>query len=303
MSEKIKTKGKKRRSTHQDISSSTTSNNKPQHQEESHHAKHVKREDKVKKELPLKTDSHTSSTYLKELPVKSDPSGENSILIRVKASNPSPQDPIVVSFPAGLPSSLTSVSSSSRTRSVQFEDDNENSGTTQPPVFTWTKARQSSSKGRIIHGSDDTCTYISSNEGKGYDGRLTKFYTVLYHRPTATMTLIPSSEKGTVFAMEQSVTNYTDSKSLDFRNLSVAERRRMVFESFGSQKKKKVLRSQQANVVEMKSVVGAGEGMMKALGKQMSDHKMSESNLKVMEELKMKKDGDGDTKVGLILLS
>jgi len=59
-----------------------------------------------------------------------------------------------------------------------------------------------------------------------------------------------------------------------------------VFESFGSQKKKKVMRSQDANVVEMKSVVGAGEGMMKALGSQMEKGAVSESNRKVMEDLK-----------------
>jgi len=60
-----------------------------------------------------------------------------------------------------------------------------------------------------------------------------------------------------------------------------------VFESFGSQKKKKVLRSQDANVVEMRSVVGAGEGMMKALGKQMEGKGIvSESNKKVMEDLR-----------------
>jgi len=72
------------------------------------------------------------------------------------------------------------------------------------------------------------------------------------------------------------------------------ERRRMVFESFGSQKKKKVMRSQDANVVEMKSVVGAGEGMMKALGSQMEKGAVSESNRKVMEDLKS---GNMDSKV------
>lgn len=60
----------------------------------------------------------------------------------------------------------------------------------------------------------------------------------------------------------------------------------MVFESFGSQKKKKVMRSQDANVVEMKSVVGAGEGMMKALGSQMEGGAVSESNKRVMEDLR-----------------
>lgn len=86
------------------------------------------------------------------------------------------------------------------------------------------------------------------------------------------------------------MSDYTDSKSFDHRNMTMSERRRMVFESFGSQKKKKVMRSQDANVVEMKSVVGAGEGMMKALGSQMEMGAVSESNRKVMEDLKSNKD-------------
>lgn len=181
-------------------------------------------------------------------------------------------------------------------RTIRFEDDNEDDNgnlTSPPPVFTWTKARKSSSRGRLIHGSDDTCTYISSNEGRGHGGRLTKFYIGIYHKPTSTVKFIPASEKGTVFNMNQSVTSYHDSKGMDFRNLSIAERRRMVFESFGSQKKKKVMKSQQANIVEMRSVVGAGEGMMKSLGKQMDGNMMSESNMKVMEELKNQKDSSG----------
>lgn len=262
---------------------------------DSYPSKRIKNED-------FQKDPSLEKTATKQLLIKSDPAGNNSSQLRIEVSDSSPtSDPIVVSFPAGLPPSLTSTSSS-RPRSVHFDDEEETNNTSHPPIFTWAKVRKSSSKGRIIHGSDDTCTYISSNEGKGFDGRLTKFYVGLYHKPTSTLKLMPASEKGTVFALSQSVTSYSDSRSLDFRNLSVAERRRMVFESFGSQKKKKVLRSQQANVVEMRSVVGAGEGMMKSLGKQMDDNKMSESNLKVMEEFKNQKDGKEGGKVSLVLL-
>jgi len=195
--------------------------------------------------------------------------------LKVNVEDPdSAKNPVVVSFPAGLPSSMT-ISSND-----QEHDDS------SPPVFTWTKARQSAKKGRILHGSDHACTYSAMNAGRGSDGRLTKFYVAIYHKPTNTIKFIPSSEQGTVFSINQKVTSYHDSKSMDFRNLSVSERRRMVFESFGSSKKKKVLRSQDANVVEMKSVVGAGDGMMKALGSQIESGTVSESNKQVMEELK-----------------
>jgi hypothetical protein len=112
--------------------------------------------------------------------------------------------------------------------------------------------------------------------------------------------MVPASERGTVFALDQGVTSYQeDAKGMfDSRKLSLAERRRLVFEAFGSSKKKKVLRSQDANVVEMRSVVGAGDGMRIALGNQLDKSKglVSESNAKIMEEIRQGKDTNG--KVG-----
>jgi len=185
----------------------------------------------------------------------------------------SAKDPIVVSFPSGLPMSL------------QAGDEKSKSSSSSPaPTFTWAAARKAASKGRILYGTDDTCTYTAMNDGRGHDGRLTKLYVGIYHKPTHTVQFIPSSEKGTIFAMNQMVTDYEDAKSLDFRNLSMNERRRMVFETFGSNKKRKVLRSQDANVVEMKSVVGAGSGMMKSIQTQIDKGIISESNVQVMSD-------------------
>jgi hypothetical protein len=193
-------------------------------------------------------------------------------------------DPVVVSFPSGLPSSLIPCAEN---------EHNEEFTNASLPVFKWTKARETVSKGRILRGVDNTCNYNASNEGRGYDGRVTKFYIGVYHKPTNTVSFVPSSERGTVFAMDQSVTSYTDTKGVDIRNLTASQRRRMVFESFGSSKKKKVLRSQDANVVEMRSVVGAGEGMMRALGMQMEGAgKISESNKKVIENIRLGADSE-----------
>ncbi len=195
--------------------------------------------------------------------------------LKVDVKDPdSSKNPVVVSFPAGLPLSITN------------DSNNNDEQLGSPPVFTWTKMRQASSRGRILHGSDDKCTYSAMNFGRGSDGRLTTFYVAIYHKPTNTVKFIPSSENGNVFSMHQKVTEYHDSKSLDFRNLSMNERRKLVFESFGSNKKKKVLRSQSANVVEMNSVVGAGDGMMEVLGNQIDTGIVSKSNKKVIEELK-----------------
>jgi A49-like RNA polymerase I associated factor. len=189
------------------------------------------------------------------------------------------KDPIVVSFPSGLPLSLSDLPEDERGEQAS------SSSSSNPPTFTWAAARKASSKGRILYGTDDTCTYTAMNDGRGHDGRLTKLYIAIYHKPTNTVKFMPSSEKGTIFAMNQMVTNYEDAKSLDFRNLSMNERRRMVFETFGSNKKKKVLRSQDANVVEMRSVVGAGGGMMKAIKTQIDQGIISESNTQVMSDM------------------
>lgn len=196
--------------------------------------------------------------------------------IQVQESD-STKDPIVVSFPSGLPMSLQSGDEKSKSSSSS-------SSSSPAPTFTWAAARKAASKGRILYGTDDTCTYTAMNDGRGHDGRLTKLYVAIYHKPTRTVQFIPSSEKGTIFAMNQMVTDYEDAKSLDFRNLSMNERRRMVFETFGSNKKKKVLRSQDANVVEMRSVVGAGSGMMKSIQTQIDTGIISESNVQVMSD-------------------
>lgn len=199
--------------------------------------------------------------------------------LRIQVSNPdSNTDPVVVSFPSGLPLSLSH---------VDGNKPDEEMHTIAPPVFKWTKIRETVSRGRILRGADETCSFTASNEGRGYDGRVSKFYIGVYHKPTQTISFIPASERGTIFAMNQSVISYSDNKGFDTTSLTLSQRRRMVFESFGSTKKKKVLKSQDANVVEMRSVVGAGEGMMKALGLQMeSDKIVSESNRKAMEDVK-----------------
>lgn len=201
--------------------------------------------------------------------------------LRIHVSEPdSHVDPVVVSFPAGLPLSLN--------HNVDKNNINDEIHKNAPPVFKWAKTRETVSRGRILRGFDETCSYTASNEGRSYDGRVSKFYVGVYHKPTQTISLIPSSERGTIFAMNQSVTSYSDTKRIEMAGLSLSQRRRVVFESFGSSKKKKVLKSQDANVVEMRSVIGAGEGMMKALRLQMeSDRIVSESNKKVMEDMKI----------------
>jgi hypothetical protein len=60
--------------------------------------------------------------------------------------------------------------------------------------------------------------------------------------------------------------------------LTAMQRRKALFEDFGSQKKRKVMKSQEANRVNVESVIGAGSLMMGAL----KAGAMSESNRAAM---------------------
>jgi hypothetical protein len=183
--------------------------------------------------------------------------------IVVNVQDPDPDvDPIVASFPGGLPEHL------------------EGDGA---PKFAWRKLRETSKRGRILVGEDSTCRYQARSEGRGYDGRRTKLCVGLYNKRTGKLTLHQAAEKGTVFCLEQSVRSYQDSATSLPDTMSFMDRRRALFESFGSSKKQRVLKSQEANVVNVDSVVGAGSVMMGAF---LEGQNMSESNRQALEQAK-----------------
>lgn len=271
-----KDKGSKKRTIAS--SSSSSSSSSPLDDNVNHQDKSSSSGSKavIAKEAPIQKKVKFASTTDLAKCLTTPSSLTKELKINVQESD-STKDPVVVSFPSGLPLSLADI--------PDDEKGEQASSSSSALTFTWAAARKASAKGRILYGTDDTCTYTAMNDGRGHDGRLTKLYVAIYHKPTNTVQFLPSSEKGTIFAMNQMVTNYEDAKSLDFRNLSMNERRRMVFETFGSNKKKKVLRSQDANVVEMRSVVGAGGGMMKAIKTQIDKGIISESNTQVMNDM------------------
>jgi hypothetical protein len=170
-----------------------------------------------------------------------------SIQVKVAPSNPE-YDPVVVSFPRGVPSSIA---------------DKDSNAT--PPTFTYSKFKDSSSRGRRINGEDDHCTYSASAAGRAHDGRLSKTYVCIFDKKKNTLKLIPSAEKGTVFALDQCVKEYSpavanDSTTMggDDSNISASDRVKMLVDSFGSKKKQKVMDSRAANKVNVHSVVGGG---------------------------------------------
>ena len=96
------------------------------------------------------------------------------ITVQVTQENPK-YDPVVVSFPRGLPSSLCTENSSS-------------SSIDKAPKFTCAKLnpKSKSTRGRRINGEDANCTYTASATGSSHDNRRTKSYVCIYNKKEKT---------------------------------------------------------------------------------------------------------------------
>jgi len=257
----------------------------------------------------VKDMENTAESSIAAVPLPIHPLDDNNGALKVKIevqSEPSPlSDPIVVSFSSGLPLPILTAEERAR-KNVRFSDDvTNNNPIGNAPLFSWKRIRPSSSNGKVITGIDDKCTYTASNEGRGNDGRRTKLYVGLFDKETNTLKIIPSAERGTVFSLNQSVTAYEQGQgqmNATLANMSLAQRRSLLFESFGSTKKLRALRSQTANMVTMTSVVGAGDGMMDALARQSVGVSggVSKSNIEAMDAIRS---GGVDKKVRTSLIA
>ena len=183
---------------------------------------------------------------------------------KVTVLKPNPKyDPIVVSYPRGLPFALQKANL-------------DKPHNYQEPKFTWNKLKPNSDRGRRLIGEDDTCVYAAESSGRP-DGRLLQHYVVVLNKTKRTMTLVPTAEGKRIFALEQWVKAYepdvaaaasaavggTSNDDDDNKALPTAKDRvNMLVESFGSKKKQKVMASRKANVVNINKVVGAGDVMM-----------------------------------------
>ena len=182
------------------------------------------------------------------------PKVKSKITVSVEDSDPA-SDPIVVSFPSGAP-----------------ED--------EIPKFVQRRLRVGAQRGRTVVGKDSTCVYQAGNQGKGNDGRRTKLCIGVYNKKLGILTVTLAAEKGTIFSLEQSIPSYTPVAT---QQTTAAQRRKALFQDFGSTKKQKILKSQEANRVTVDSVIGAGSLMAGAFTAQT---KMSESNRKALEDNK-----------------
>ncbi len=209
-------------------------------------------------------DTMAKKSSTKKRKAETSTSGISDGQIKVQVEPPAPgNDPIVVSFPCGLPESLQP----SAPPGASFAE------------FQWGKLSRKSAAGRKLIGQDKNCTYSASAAGLGYDDRRTKLCVGIYDKKRGTLVIREAASRGTVFSLQQSVPSYLEKNGpIQFKagqNLLTYDTQ--VYEDFGSAKKRKVLKSQAANRVEINNVVGAGEGSA-VMQQVIQGESMSESN-------------------------
>lgn len=200
----------------------------------------------------------TSSSY----------TGDRKRIVVQVADSKKEDNPIVVSFSSGVPEALRGGATPTAT---------------ETPKFQWRKLSQKSKFGRVVSGFDKHCTYTGNAAGLAFDDRRTKLCVGVYDKKKGVVVLREAACKGTVFSLQQSVPNYLERHgTVRFEpGANLLSYSTQIFEDFGSHKKKKVLKSQAANQVDINHVVGAGAGS--AVMEQVVGGKaMSESNRKAI---------------------
>jgi len=236
---------------------------------------------------------------------------EDEVNVKIKVSKSDPaKDPLVISFPNGLPRSLRHRSNKNPTTTTKNNHDDEdaasfssddsvagNSRLAAAPRFEWDKEIRKNKK--RVTGRDDKCSYSGTLDRPN----LCKVYVAVYDKQTKTLVAHRSAEKGSVAAVYQRVNNYNEKlgrvvdedaedvsalvdaankKKDEMQGLSYGEKKNVLFQAFGSSKKKKMLNSLSANKVQIDSVVGAGVAMLTAVTTQTD---MSETNKTAMEQI------------------
>ena len=222
---------------------------------------------KRKSDKAIASSSSSSSTVDKRrpwsTPARDGRASATMMPIRVEvAPNDPERDPVVVSFPRGIPISIAGI------------EGGKGGGGPPPPRFERSKLKPSSSRGTRIRGEDEHCSYAASASGRGHDGRLTKAYVCVFDRGAGTLKLVPGAERGTIFALEQRAREYNP-KGLAAAQvgtaagpISVSDQMQMLVDSFGSRKKQKVMNSRASNKVDVNNVVGSGDVMMRSITEQ-----------------------------------
>ncbi|CAB9523871.1 expressed unknown protein [Seminavis robusta] len=168
-------------------------------------------------------------------------------------------DPILVSFPGGVP-------------------------TESPPLLQWSQKDSKNPAGRTIRGQNNQgILYTASSNGIAFDERSTKLAVGVYDRHTGTLTIHQTASRGTVYSLQQHLLAYKESLQPEMTDDGqVYSTTQKLFDDFGSAKKQRVLKSQAANRVNVDTVIGSGIAQPTT--------QMSESNRKAVEHAKQNPD-------------
>ena len=112
--------------------------------------------------------------------------------------------------------------------------------------------------GKYLHGTDEKCTYLASTLGVKFDGRSTKLLVGIYDKQENTLKLQNAAEMGSVFALTQHLTSKLTKQPTATSTrayMSHTAARDALYSDFGSVKKKKLIKSQLANQIDITSVV------------------------------------------------
>ena len=151
--------------------------------------------------------------------------------------------------------------------------------------------RQSSKGKRKRKAGDEPCDSSDDDSGSGSGGvslspaggqGTTTTMTAVYNKETREVTLHYGKDVNMIAPLTQSISKYNPVvKDNALEEHSYAARRDALYESFGSSKKLKVLKSQKANEVKIGNVIG-GDGMNDGL----EAMEQSRSNMDAMESVK-----------------
>jgi A49-like RNA polymerase I associated factor len=164
------------------------------------------------------------------------------------------KDPIVCSFPGGVPSAESGAS------------------------FQWFQKKKPQSKGApdgnvwVVAGKDSTCEYYGSH-GEASSAPRSKLCVGVYDKVTKQLIVYQTACNGTVFTLQQHVPSYQAKVELTVDSSS-ARSSQELYADFGSVKKQRVLKSQAANRVTVENTV---QGTSSITGASLV-HGMSESN-------------------------
>ncbi|KAL7579925.1 hypothetical protein ACA910_004926 [Epithemia clementina (nom. ined.)] len=196
--------------------------------------------------------------------------------------------PVLCSFPGGVPTGVEhSYAQDSEATKLSFQ---------------WKASKQT--KRKILVGKDHACVYTATNHDQMIQDRTpvaattarstpgeaksslpyysTRMCVGIYDKQEKNLTLFEVQDDGYVYPFVQSVPNYKGSGDDANSSLTTASQQyKALYEDFGSAKKRRAIKSQEANKVNVESVVGAGHLMVDSV---LKGESMSESNKRAILE-------------------